>query len=54
MDRRISKMMISEKKNQTFFDKLELNEINKNSQDTSDTTISGNYDKRNIEIKRRN
>ena len=52
--RRISKMMISEKKNQTFFDKLELNEINKNSQDTSDTTISGNYDKRNIEIIKEN
>ena len=41
--RKINKLLISEKKNKTFFDKLENN---KSSYDTSDTTFSSNIEKK--------
>ena len=45
--RKINKLLISEKKNKTFFDKLENN---KSSYDTSDTTFSSNIEKKNIKL----
>ena len=48
--RKINKLLISEKKNKTFFDKLDLKENNKSSYDTSDTTFSSNLEKKNIKL----
>ena len=45
--RKINKLLISEKKNKTFFDKLENN---KSSYDTSDTTFSSNIKKKKIKL----
>jgi hypothetical protein len=47
--RKINKLLISEKKNKTFFDKLDIKEY-KSSYDTSDTTFSSNLEKKNIKF----
>lgn len=43
--RKINKIIISDKKNKNFYDKLDSNEMKKLSEDTADTTLSGNVEK---------